>query len=591
MIIEISVVVMFDRVVLDNAKSKRTVVLKTAVPYGLPQDALRSSPGRVEILVAWCLIAVAAALRVVYVFHYRVDSDEPQHLYIARALSKGLLAYRDFFDNHTPLFHTLFAPLVAAIGDRPDLLIFMRLAMLPLWAASLWLVYLIALEVFSRRTALWAMAGIALMPVFFSCSVEFRTDNLWTVLWLLSVLTLVRGRPTVMRFFLAGLLLGAAAGTSQKTLFLLAGLIVSWLGTAMVTANTRRQTGRFRQAMPLAAAMVGGFSIIPSAIAAYFWARGAIGPFLYCIMDHNMIAGHPQDLWVKLLVSLALLLAAIVAAVAMSRFYTGGENTSRRIFLVFLSAMSSVLLIYCPINAPQNFLPIYPVAIIVVVAIIEALLAWVSARKGGFFSRAPYMLFPVLLLVELGLVAAAAPWQNNMAWSIDQWRDVLRLTDPQQTVMDTKGELIFRRRAYYYALESMTEKRVRMGLLEDRIPESLVAAQTCVVKVRASRMSKRSQDFIKDNYIKVGSLMAAGKRLLPVSPQSGDIEFDVMVPARYVVMTPAGPGAGQLNSQPCLGPVYLAPGRYRYSPSAGERDLTLIWAQAIERGFSPYPLN
>ena len=126
MIIEISVVVMFDRVVLDNAKSKRTVVLKTAVPYGLPQDALRSSPGRVEILVAWCLIAVAAALRVVYVFHYRVDSDEPQHLYIARALSKGLLAYRDFFDNHTPLFHTLFAPLVAAIGDRPDLLIFMR---------------------------------------------------------------------------------------------------------------------------------------------------------------------------------------------------------------------------------------------------------------------------------------------------------------------------------------------------------------------------------------------------------------------------------------------------------------------------------
>ena len=82
------------------------------------------------VLVATCV--AVAALRVVYTLHYRFDTDEPQHLHVIWSWVRGRVQYRDVFDNHAPLFHLLLTPLAAALGERADLLVWMRLAMLPL---------------------------------------------------------------------------------------------------------------------------------------------------------------------------------------------------------------------------------------------------------------------------------------------------------------------------------------------------------------------------------------------------------------------------------------------------------------------------
>src|SRR6266545_1069138 len=94
----------------------------------------------------WTLLALSAAmlaLRLPYVFTYPYDSDEPQHLHVAWAWTRGLLQYRDVFDNHAPLFHMLSAPLVALFGETPRILVLMRLAMIPLFVAALWGSYLL----------------------------------------------------------------------------------------------------------------------------------------------------------------------------------------------------------------------------------------------------------------------------------------------------------------------------------------------------------------------------------------------------------------------------------------------------------------
>src|SRR2546427_12397942 len=84
------------------------------------------------------MIALQFAVRLVYDLRLRVDTDEPQHLHVAWTWTQGLVPYRDSFDNHAPLFHLAMAALVAAFGERADLLVVMRVAVLRLIVALLW---------------------------------------------------------------------------------------------------------------------------------------------------------------------------------------------------------------------------------------------------------------------------------------------------------------------------------------------------------------------------------------------------------------------------------------------------------------------
>src|SRR5437870_12111767 len=101
--------------------------------------------------ISLSLIAAALATRVALIFRYRVDTDEPQHLHVAWGWAHGLVQYRDVFDNHMPLFHLVMAPLVRLVGERADIVSIMRVAMLPLYALTLWCTYRIGRRLFSPR--------------------------------------------------------------------------------------------------------------------------------------------------------------------------------------------------------------------------------------------------------------------------------------------------------------------------------------------------------------------------------------------------------------------------------------------------------
>ncbi|MCA9772901.1 MAG: glycosyltransferase family 39 protein, partial [Myxococcales bacterium] len=188
---------------------------------------------------AFALLAAAFALRVAALRAVGFDTDEPQHLHVAWGWSQGLVPYRDYFDNHTPLFQFLCAPLVRWIGERPDILIWMRVAMLPLYLGSLWAVYRIGRALRSERVALWGTAIAAVMPTFFLRSLEFRTDDLWAFLWLAILAVLVTGAMSRSRAMLAGLLAGAALCVSMKTVPLLIGLAGALLLAAATTRRAR----------------------------------------------------------------------------------------------------------------------------------------------------------------------------------------------------------------------------------------------------------------------------------------------------------------------------------------------------------------
>src|SRR5713226_3275511 len=208
----------------------------------LSSDTSARETGRGEYARVLTLLAALLLLQVTYLFRYHVNMDEPQHLHVVWGWVHGLLQYRDVFDNHSPLFHLLCTPLFAALGERSDVLLPMRLAMIPLYGLTLWSLYTIGRVLFSPRVGLWAAVLAGFFPPFFLCSVEFRPDNLWTALWLLTLAVLIGGRLTWARSFTVGVLLGTALGVSMKTTLLLAVLSSAVLAAVLLPVPSGGRT-------------------------------------------------------------------------------------------------------------------------------------------------------------------------------------------------------------------------------------------------------------------------------------------------------------------------------------------------------------
>jgi len=109
---------------------------------------------QLEVETAALIFILLLGLKWFYVSNQLWDSDEPQHLHVVWAWSNGLLPYRDVFDNHTPLFQAMSAPIFALLGERADIVMCMRWTMFPIHVLILVLLYRLGTQLFSPRIGL-----------------------------------------------------------------------------------------------------------------------------------------------------------------------------------------------------------------------------------------------------------------------------------------------------------------------------------------------------------------------------------------------------------------------------------------------------
>jgi hypothetical protein len=603
-------------------------------PSGSPAPDAGADLPRREKWIAGILLVLALALRCFYIFHYRYDSDEPQHLHTTWGWTQGLLQYRDFFDNHTPLFHILFSPLVAALGERTNILDFMRFAMVPLWFVCWWCVWKIGAALFSRRVGMWATVLISLLPWWFFPALEYRTDNLWTPLWLGAVATFVCGTYSRRRAFAGGMLLGLCFAVSLKTSLLCAVLALVTVVTPLIVARRLDFTlpGRVLAAVwPVLAGMV----IAPALVAGYFAMRGAWAPFLYGTIQHNILPdvdsrNHPLYLRFVFPVALPFLLAA---AVWIARRAPDDARALRRAGLFLLAGFYFTgLYTFWTLLTRQDFLPFYPLLAVLAAAGLLCL----SAR---FLPRHQACVLVALGLLEIGLVLGGRPpfkmytvksegdlskatgtamlvVTGKIAWVDETQREreildeVLQLTKPGEYVMDFKGESVFRRRAFYYVMEPLTYYRMRHEMIPDTVAEDLVRTHTYVVLNQDRWYPKKGAEFIGQNYLAVGklpkdlrgfpfldfgSIVVAGRmrvagKVIANRPtaEKETIRFEVAVPASYVLRGDNGHVlSGTLDGTPLTGPRDLAAGPHEFKPDAPDTQVAIFWSRAAELGFLP----
>ena len=520
----------------------------------------------------WLALALLATMRLAWLNAYPLNSDEAQHAHVAWAWTQGLRLYRDVFDNHGPLFSGLHAWVLRAIGERPDALTWLRLSMQVWYAVALFSIWRIGRRLYTPHIAFYAMLIVALVPRFFFVSGQFRTDDMWMALWLAALAVVAGAPPRAWRWFVAGLLAGAALSVSQKTLVLLCLALL-----AGVVVSVARPTGR--RAPPWRSITCGlvGLVLVPATFIAWIAWRGDLGPAWYALVGYNV--GGASKAYALPKLGVFLLLSGICVYLAFRHV----RRLARDAFdwPVFLALQAGLFLFLVwfvwPLITAQDFLPAIPPLVLVLCGA-TARLPWL--RESALRRR---VLAKAVIGVEcIALVMTAPPWSDRLGCQREELATVLRYTDPGDTVMDAKGDAIFRPRPFFPVIESMAMIRLRSGHMPDTIAQSLVEHRTMLVLRR--RLPPASDTFVETSYLRVtGDVWMAG---MYVASERGMRTVDLALPGDYVLTD----GTQRLRASIDGGAVSdswnLGVGKHQIDTTI-DRALLLVWRQAWERGWRP----
>jgi hypothetical protein len=513
-----------------------------------------------ERLLLLATAAVTLLLRALAYFRYRFDSDEQQHLHVVWGWTAGLLPYRDTFDNHAPLFHWITAPFLMLFGERADILLWMRLPMLALFAFILWGTYLLGKRLYDERTGLWAAALIALFPPFFLKSLEFRTDNLWTAFWIAALVTLTRGPMNGRRMFVFGLLLGCAFATSLKTTLLVITMLIAAAITCVFVLKRSAKT-------PPLHWFAAGFVIVPAAFAMYFASQGAWDELIYCAFTFNgNLAKTRDNLWI----GRAIFPFTSAALLYVAWRFRENADPWRYFFAMCIGVYTVVLAGFWILISPRDFLALMPL-----LAIFAAAFATRAKNVVATFAA-------IVAAMTITLWYYADRFEKNTDWHVTMMNQALRLSHPGEVLMDYKGETIYRRRPYFYAFEYITRAQLAHGILKDTVPEDVVRERAYVAQADGPMWPPRARAFLSANFLNMGRLRAAGQWI------KDDGSFSIAIPGEYAIVGADGELRGVLDGSPYDSARVLESGTHRWE---GAKGAAVMWAPAFRRGHSPFHLR
>jgi 4-amino-4-deoxy-L-arabinose transferase-like glycosyltransferase len=206
-------------------------------------------------------------------------------------IGQGRVPYRDFFEHHTPLFHFLGSSLFLVGGDSDlnfVLAAFRSISVL-FSVGTVFLTWQLAKRCGSPLAPVLATILLIGSRPFLQNGIEIRPDPLATFAVVSAFICLDRAfmaeRRAVLWAALSGLAISIAVFTSQKSLFVVPGLLVCWIGLG-------RQLPVRARARLAAMALAG--AVIPAAgLLWYFQQEGALSAFIY---DNFLLnAQWPRD--------------------------------------------------------------------------------------------------------------------------------------------------------------------------------------------------------------------------------------------------------------------------------------------------------
>ncbi len=534
------------------------------------QPSRRETAHKVAGLI---LLAGLIAVKVVAACRYRFNTDETQHLHVVWGWTRGMIQYRDLFDNHPPLFHILMAPLFGLFPERADIVVPMRLLMIPFYVASLAAVYRIGRALYSERAAVWLALIAGALPAFFFPGTEFRPDDLYAALWLWTLAIAVEGPFTMARAAVMGVLLGACAGITMKTSLLVSSLSMA----AGICLALRCRFANWRPSLVRLPGRIVAFGIaglvVPVLLCIYFAAHHALPELYYCVLKHNVVP-HAERWSGSSLHYFYLPFGLPLAIAGGAWIYSRSPDpdlATRRVFIALLPAVYYLLLYsYWPDITDQDQLPASPLVPLAVMALIPC-----------YFALAPAFAASLFLIWHTQVLQ-----RGSVAKYVKPIATVLSLTTPDEYVMDLKGDAIYRKRPIYFEIETFAKLRMKLGWIRNDIVERLIQTRTAVCfhpPFPGSDVVK----FVNANYLPLAAcpnVMVLGQKLS--GTPGGAVRLTVSIPAKYVFLQQDKIAAGILDGHAYAPGQILNAGDHQFVP-ADPGAVVLFWDRAWNRGLRP----
>ncbi|MCX5786553.1 MAG: hypothetical protein NTX59_12795 [Elusimicrobia bacterium] len=506
-------------------------------------------------------------------------NDELQHLRVACAAAAGETPYRDFFDNHMPLFHMVSALEISAVKLKPgpDFPVKMRHLAFPFFMAQIFFLALLAGAVFFKNTE-ESLSCALLAGVFLPfMAVQTRPEPMWGALFIASIYFFSANRPSVKNLFLVGLINGLGACVSLKTMaFPALAELMSLPALAAFYAEG--------VPLPAVAAMLGGLALFPSLLLLHFYRLGALKDFLKYAVFYSIRAGGEGGTHWQLQAGL-LILAAVLVYYALRAL----KNVLRPAQAAFAAAcfLSGFILLFYPVREAQTVFPLRALLYLVFAALTVKALRNFPAQA----AKKAALLF-LAVGAAFGRLAAENAFSDRNSDYKRSLALMLRLQPAAAggSVMDAKGESLFWKRPYYYALERFAMQGVRNGTLADSVPQDMARTATPVVFLKfPARFSAKDLAFFSSNYLPLCSapeVLAAGKEI------TGKF-FETAVALEYaLICEDGGRAVGRLDGKNYSGaPVAMPPGRHSFVPGKTNTCARpiLLWAKAAELRELPCP--
>lgn len=275
------------------------------------------------------LVVAYALLFVYFALSSAIDHDEVEHAHVAFKMLSGQLPYRDFYQNHLPLYWFLVMPLVSVFPFSINCILAARvlslLALAGTWYLGLGLLGRIA----GGRTQL-ARLLYTLATIQFALYLESyiaRPDSLSTLFatWALCLLA-VRDVSSWQRSLAVGVLFGLTLAVSTKNFPL---LLVLPVGLALLAIRDRnaKVAGAI---VPYAAG--GLIAALPTV--AWIVRHDLLDPFIFDVMGMNAALSKPLSTSFRFMLLPLFIPAALGIAALAVRALNGGWHNRRVAYVV-----------------------------------------------------------------------------------------------------------------------------------------------------------------------------------------------------------------------------------------------------------------
>lgn len=354
--------------------------------------------------------------------------DEVEFFRATKWTGQGLVAFRDFWEHHTPLQWLVFAPVARLFADGPGAssIVAMRWAQALVWLAILFL----TLRLTRGPARWWALVLLLAAPLFVTSAIEYRVDVLGNLGFIAALVVAMR-----RRWIAFGVLMSLAVLANMRLAPLVvftAALMLAWTGDRW----------RFN---PRALWMAAGVALVAVPFIAWLFLTHAWQPFLKEILGYNtahagLLGLHTfQDQFLAPVLQLdpaaiALWCAAIAGCVLAIR--RPGEL--QIVAIVFVASIVAVAIM--EVQYVYHFQTTYLLMVPLAAFALERIQRW---------QWVVLAVAAVALVINL-LPLASSSWGEPMRYQDYVMREVDRRTTSADTVFDGTGYALRRKPAYRY---------------------------------------------------------------------------------------------------------------------------------------------